>query len=155
MKRTTRYQAAIVEHDRILLLKVIDYNHGTVYWVIPGGGQEADETEEQCVQREVLEETCLRVEVVRLILDEPGIDDDIYQRSKTYLCRVIGGEVKPGCEPEVDTADFTTIQEVGWFDLRDPGSWDALALNDPITYPLLQRIRSVLGYLPQTAVSSA
>ena len=155
MKRTTRYQAAIVENDHILLLKMIDYEHGTMFWALPGGGQEADETEEACVQREVLEETCLRVEVVRLILDEPDIPDGIYQRLKTYVCRVIDGELKPGYEPEVDTSDFTTIQEVRWFDLRDPGAWDLLAVADPFTYPLLQRIRAVLGYTSEPVVPAA
>jgi ADP-ribose pyrophosphatase YjhB (NUDIX family) len=149
MKRITRYQAAILHDDQILLLKVIDHETGHMYWVIPGGGQEADETEEACVKREVWEETCLHVEVLNLILDEPGIDDRMYQRLKTYTCRITGGEPKPGCEPEVDTEDVATIQDVGWFDLRNPSTWDALALNDPITYPLLQRIRAVLGYAPE------
>jgi ADP-ribose pyrophosphatase YjhB (NUDIX family) len=154
MKRTTRYQAAIIDHDHMLLLKVVDHEHGHMFWVIPGGGQEVDETEEACVQREVLEETCLHVEVMHLILDEPEIDDRIYQRAKTYACRINGGELKPGCEPEVDTVDFTTIQEIGWFDLRNPMTWDALVLNDPITYPLLQRVRAALGYTKETATSS-
>ncbi len=129
VKRTTRYQAAIIDDDHILLLKVVDYHDGQTFWVIPGGGQEAAETEEACVQREVLEETCLQVEVVRLILDEPGIGDGMYQRIKTYLCRITAGEAQPGCEPEVDTVDFTTIQQVAWFDLRNPLIWDTLALR--------------------------
>lgn len=146
MKRTTRYQAAIIEAHQILLLQALDAQDGQTFWLIPGGGQEPGESEAACVRREALEETCLRVEVERLILDEPGIPGDIYQRMKTYLCRILEGAPQPGCEPEVDTPKFTTIQQVGWFDLRDPPSWNALVHNDPITYPLLQRIRAALGY---------
>lgn len=146
MKRTTRYQAAIIEDHQILLLQAIDAQDSQTFWLLPGGGQEAGETEEACVRREVLEETCLSVEVLRLILDEPGIEDDTYQRLKTYVCRILAGEAQPGCEPEVDTTDFTTIQQIGWFDLRQPLTWDALVRSDSITYPLLQRIRITLGY---------
>ena len=42
--------------------------------------------------------------------------------------------------------EHTTIQDVGWFDLRQPATWDLLVLNDSITYPLLQQLRHVLGY---------
>lgn len=146
MKRTTRCQAAIIADHHILLLLALDAQDGQIFWVIPGGGQEAGETEEACVQREALEETCLRVEVMRLILDEPDSADGMYQRLKTYLCRVLEGDAQPGCEPEVDTAEFTTIQQVAWFDLRHPASWNDLVRSDPFTYPLLQRIRAILGY---------
>ena len=74
-----------------------------------------------------------------------GIDDGMYQRLKTYACRIVSGEPRPGIEPEV-TAGHLTIAQVGWFDLRDPASWGSPVLDDPITYPLLQRLRSALGY---------
>ena len=146
MKRTIRYQAAIIQNDHLLLLKATDFTDGQTFWVIPGGGREEGETEADCVRREVLEETHLQVKVERLLLDEPNIPDNIYQRFKTYLCQIVGGEARPGIEPEVDTADQVTIMAIGWFDLRQPSRWDPLALNDPFTYPLLQRLRRALGY---------
>src|SRR5688572_28165420 len=146
MKRTIRYQAAIIQYDHLLLLKATDFTDGQTFWVIPGGGREEGETEADCVRREVLEETHLQVKVERLLLDEPNIPDNIYQRFKTYLCQIVGGEARPGIEPEVDTADQVTITAIGWFDLRQPSLWDPLALNDPFTYSLLQRLRLALGY---------
>ena len=142
-----RYQAAIVADDRLLLLKVNDRGTGETFWVIPGGAREPNETEEECIRREVLEETHLCVEVDSMILDEQApAYDTIYEWQKTYRCRVVSGEPQPGIEPEVDTADHTTIAETGWFDLRTPTTWDSLALKDPITLPLLQRLRRILGY---------
>lgn len=146
MNRTIRYQAAIIQNDHLLLLKATDFTDGKIFWVIPGGGREEGETEADCVRREVLEETYLQVEVERLLLDEPGIPGDVYQRLRTYLCHIVGGEARPGIEPEIDNVDQSTIIAVGWFDLRQPTTWDALALNDPFTYPLLQRLRLALGY---------
>jgi 8-oxo-dGTP diphosphatase len=147
MKLAVRYQAAIVQNDRLLLLKVWDHAFsGKTFWVIPGGGRHPSETEEACVKREVREETNLHVEIDRLILDEPDTPEGMYQRVKTYACRIIDGDLQPGSEPEVDTADRATITKAGWFDLRDPRTWDSLALKDPITYPMLQRLRTVLGY---------
>jgi 8-oxo-dGTP pyrophosphatase MutT (NUDIX family) len=146
MKRTIRYQAAIIRDHHLLLLKVYDRASGQSFWVIPGGGREGDESEEACLRREVREETYLDVRVDRLLMEESSLPDDMYQQLKTYLCQIIKGEPKPGFEPEIDTPEQPTIIEVGWFDLRNPALWDPLALNDPITYPFLQRLRSALGY---------
>jgi ADP-ribose pyrophosphatase YjhB (NUDIX family) len=55
--RHTRYQGAIIKDDKILLIKHTEHESGRSYWVIPGGGREADETEMACVRREMLEET--------------------------------------------------------------------------------------------------
>jgi ADP-ribose pyrophosphatase YjhB (NUDIX family) len=135
MKLPVRYQAAIIQNDHLLLLKVWDHAcGGKTFWVLPGGGRLSDETEGDCVRRE---ETHLQVEIDRLILDEQELTG-LYGRAKTYACRITGGDLRPGSEPEVDTADRATIADVGWFDLCDPTTWDALVLNDPITYPLLR-----------------
>ncbi len=79
MSRKIRYQGAIINDHQILLVRHAEHVSGRSYWIIPGGGIEAGETEEECVQREMLEETNLRVEVERLLLDEEGIRGGIYQ----------------------------------------------------------------------------
>jgi 8-oxo-dGTP pyrophosphatase MutT (NUDIX family) len=153
MKLPVRYQAAIVQNDHVLLLKVWDHMYtGKTFWLIPGGGRHPDETEEDCVRREVREETYLEVEVERLLLEEPDIPDGLYERLKTYVCRIISGDPRPGLEPEVDTEDRATITEIRWFDLRDPKTWDSLALNDPITFPRLQQLRTVLSYISEERI---
>ena len=144
MQRIVCCQAAIIQNDHLLLLKANDPVSGKTFWVIPGGGQEPNETEEEWVEREVDEETHLSVEANDLLFDEQTSRDDTYQRLKTYRCRIVSGESCPGIEPEADVE--VTILEVGWFNVRNPASWDCLVLNDSITYPLLQRLRCVLGY---------
>ena len=149
MKRLIRYQGAILRDDHILLIMHREHATGRAYWVIPGGGREPDETEEACVQRELREETYLEVIVGRLLLDEPSQPDDVYKRRKTYLCKAVAGELKPGYEPEPEAAQKYAIVEVGWFDLRDPASWNTRMREDPITFPLVQQIRAALGYAPK------
>ena len=146
MTRSTRYQGAIIRDHHILLIKQTELATGRSYWLIPGGGIERDESEETCVQREMQEETGLHVQVHSLLLDEPSSPAGIYERWKTYLCQILGGEARPGYEPEGEYATAYSFTEVGWFDLRHPASWNEQIVSDPITYPLLQRIQAALGY---------
>ena len=146
MTPRTRYQGAIIRDHHILLLKQIEHASGRSYWQIPGGGIEPDESEEQCVQREMLEETRLSVQVESLLLDEPSTPGAIYQRWKTYRCAILAGEARPGCEPEAVYADAYSFIEVGWFDLRYPTTWNAQLEPDSYIASFLYRVRAALGY---------
>jgi 8-oxo-dGTP diphosphatase len=144
--RLVRYQGAIIREHHILLIRHQECASGRDYWVIPGGGRLEGEAEETCVIREMKEETNLDVQVVRLLLDEARFPGSVYQRAKTYLCTVVGGEAQPGYEPEPEVAQAYAIVEVGWFDLRDQASWGMKVCSDAITYSLLLSLRSILGY---------
>jgi ADP-ribose pyrophosphatase YjhB (NUDIX family) len=141
-----RYQGAILRDDHILLIKHREHTTGRAYWIIPGGGREQGETEEECVAREMREETCLDVGVERILLDEQFDEYGRHWHNKTYVCRVMSGEAKPGYEPEVEASEHYGIVEVKWFDLRDPQNWETLLTSDRITFPLMQRICKALGY---------
>jgi len=144
--RLVRYQGAIIREHHLLLIRHQERINGRSYWVIPGGGREDGESEEGCVLREMKEETNLEVRVERLLLDEARPPGKMYQRAKTYLCTVVGGEAQPGYEPEPDAAQAYAIVEVRWFDLRDETKWGEKVHSDAITYSLLLNLRSVLGY---------
>ena len=147
MKRETRYQAAIIKDNHILLIRHEECATGRSYWLLPGGGQEPHETEEACVRREAQEETGLEVSVERLLLDEEDIPFEMcYRRIKTYLCRVINGDPKPGHDPEAESAQQHSIAEVRWFGLGASVQWDDSIAADPLIFPLLQRIRAVLAH---------
>jgi 8-oxo-dGTP pyrophosphatase MutT (NUDIX family) len=151
VRASTRYQGAIIQDHQLLLLRQIEHASGRIYWQIPGGGIEPDETEEQCVRREMLEETGLSVRVDSLLLDEPSAPDAKHQRWKTYRCTVLAGEAYPGSEPEAIYADAYSFIEVGWFDLRYPATWsDRIEAHSSI-YAWLQRVREALGYKAASA----
>jgi 8-oxo-dGTP pyrophosphatase MutT (NUDIX family) len=143
--RSTRYQGAVIRDHHILLLKQVEHASGRSYWQIPGGGIEPDETEEQCVQREMLEETGLIVQVGEVLLDEPSTPGAIYERWKTYRCAILAGEARPGREPEAAYADAYSFTEVGWFDLRYPATWSPQLGANSFVYAFLQRIQAALG----------
>ena len=112
--------------------------------MLPGGGKEDGETESQCVQCEVREETHLEVAVERLLLDEPNKSGDAYQRFNTYLCRPLSSKARPGCKPEPEAASVYAITGVEWTNLYDESTWDASVLDSPILSGLLRRIRAAL-----------
>jgi ADP-ribose pyrophosphatase YjhB (NUDIX family) len=146
-KRDIRYQGAIVQEDKILLIMHHALKSDLCYWVIPGGGRMDGETEEECVIREMREETNLEVQVLRLLIDEPSPAEGVYRWNKTYLCKPVGGEASPGFEPEPEAASEYAISQVKWFDLRNDSAWEPKLVEDPFTYPTLQKIRRLLGYL--------
>lgn len=155
MPRDARYQAAVVQDGKILLIQHREHKSGRAYWLLPGGGMEAGETEEEAVRREVLEETNLEVKVECLLLDElsqSGLGG--YRRYKTYLCSPMTQAAAPGYEPEPEVAAFYAIVDVKWFGMGDEKTWNEMIVNDPITAPLLRRVREGLraaGYLQSTA----
>ena len=146
IERTIRYQAAILQDSRILLVRTVVYPEGRDFWLLPGGGRQDGESEEECILREVEEETYLKVRVERLLLHETWQANKGYTQSKTYLCQVVEGQAAVGCEPEPELAGRYAIVEVGWFDLRDESAWGEKLLGDPLTYPELKKIRKLLGF---------
>ena len=146
MDRTIRYQGAIIRNDHLLLIKHCEHASGREYWILPGGGREPDESEEDCVIRELQEETGLEVSVERLLLNDIDIPMGPYRHLKTYLCKIIRGQAQPGYEPEIDAAQLYAITEVRWFDLRNPAEWEGLLEAGPITHAVVQRIGIALGF---------
>jgi 8-oxo-dGTP pyrophosphatase MutT (NUDIX family) len=145
VRRDIRYQAAIIQDHHVLLLRVAERD-GSTFWLPPGGGREGEETAEACVCREVREETSLSVDVQQLLFADPAIPGDTYDHLHTFLCRIHGGTASPGVEPETDTAEHSSIREVGWFDLREPASWPPAPAMGLITCSWLERVRVELGY---------
>lgn len=144
MKRTTRYQGAILKDNFILLIRHRHHKDGRTYWLLPGGGREVGESEEQCVCREMREETGLDVRVERLLFLYENPMPGSNQLMKTYLCTPVGGEPGPGYEPEIDVSQIYAIVDVMWVDLRDPNSWLEAVKADLITYPQLLELRQIL-----------
>ena len=134
----------MVRDHHILLIHTRDDVGGATFWVLPGGGDENGETGEQCVCREVREETGLDVIVDRVLLDEDLEPNTLYRRVRTYLCLAPDGDPVPGHEPEVEFV--ATILEASWFDLRSLEAWPPLALGNQHLMRWVGPIRASLGY---------
>jgi 8-oxo-dGTP diphosphatase len=130
-------QAVIVEQGRVLLSVRADLRG----WELPGGNPERGESDEQCLRREVLEETGLDVALERHVGD--------YERTgflphvaRVYRCRVAGGTPRPSYE----------TPRVRWFALDElPATllpWYREPLADALleaAEPVLRRERQGLG----------
>ena len=112
--------AIIFEGDKVLLIK-----RGSVplegYWSLPGGAQEAGETVEAAVIREILEETGLEIKIIKFAtmvdiidLDEAGKARHHYTVAD-YICRVTGGELQAG--GDADKALWVPIADLDEFNL--------------------------------------
>ena len=102
---------AIVVSNKGVLLARRDKAPGKGLWSIPGGAVELGETQKESVIREVLEETGVLCEVIKLVstadlitLDESG-SVEFHFLLNHYLARSTGGVLKP---------EFPD-GEVGWF----------------------------------------
>jgi ADP-ribose pyrophosphatase YjhB (NUDIX family) len=145
-KYTTRYQGAIILDNHILLIKHSLYKNGVEYWVLPGGGREEGETEEECVKREMKEETYLDVVVERLLLETAGQPNTTYRSYKTYLCKPLTNNAQPGYEPEPEASEVYEISEVGWFDLHCEEKWPSGQVLNRFVFQMLKEIQNLLGY---------
>ena len=59
--------SAVIMRDKQLLLVKFDAENVGVHYNLPGGGVEDNELLEDAVRREVLEETCMQVDVGRIL----------------------------------------------------------------------------------------
>ena len=144
MLRHTRIQGLIIQDHKILLIRCYEWRTSISFWVIPGGGPEPGETDEECAIREMKEETGLDVRVGKLLIEQDAFPGGMYKKLKSYICTPIGGQLEPGSEPE-DEVDIE-ITAVRWFDLKDISPWSADLCQGPFNYPQLQNIRQLLGY---------
>ncbi len=61
-------KAIIVQDNKILFVKYLSKRSGTIYYVLPGGGQEAGETFSDTLKRKCLEELGAEIDVGELVL---------------------------------------------------------------------------------------
>ena len=75
---------------KLLLVRHIEEN-GADYWVMPGGGIKGDEGIFKAAEREVWEETNLKVNAQKIAYVEDFIDNDKYVCKFWVYCRLEGG----------------------------------------------------------------
>ncbi len=146
MNRMTRYQGAIIRDHHILLIRQIEHATGRSYWLLPGGRIEPNETEEGCVQREMLEETGLHVQVLYLLLNERNIRGASYQRKKNLCLFCSGWRCKAGfLNPSriCEGIQFHRGRLVLICGIPPVGNEQIVSESNP--YPMLQRIQAGLA----------
>ena len=64
------------------------------YFDLPGGKMKLNESAEETLRREILEETSLLVRPIRLLHHWDFINDDYLIMGVIYLCEILEGEIK-------------------------------------------------------------
>ena len=113
--REVRCQGVILKNDAILILGHYNKIRNESFWLLPGGEKEVGETEDECLIREIKEETNLDV-VIKQVLFNEVINNWGYHRYITYLCIPLSGSIeKIGNE----TNKHKIITEIIWQPLKE------------------------------------
>lgn len=125
-----RVAGVLVEEGNILLVRQL-VNRGRD-WSLPGGRLEPGETLEQCLKREVREETGLEVRLNRLLYICDRMEPDRHTLHITVEVLRSGGSLSVGREPEADANPISDIRMVPVQTLSQYGFTDTfrdLAVN--------------------------
>jgi ADP-ribose pyrophosphatase YjhB (NUDIX family) len=112
------------EQGRVLLCHRRDMDA----WNLPGGGLEPGELPDECVAREVLEETGLVAVVERLV--------GIYGKAErnelifAFICRITGGELRLTDESDAYAYYFPEKMPPNTLQKHIERIWDAVAAKD-------------------------
>jgi ADP-ribose pyrophosphatase YjhB (NUDIX family) len=114
--------AVVLDRDRVLLVK---RGHAPLKgeWSLPGGAVHAGETLTAALAREILEETCLDVEVGPIVdvLDRISLDADgrveYHYVLIDYVCRPIGGTL--ACRSDAAAAEWVAIEDLDRYGVAD------------------------------------
>ena len=79
----------------VMITKRPEGSHLAGLWEFPGGKQEAGETLEECLEREIKEELGLEVRAEKLLLTVDHEYEDRFISLYFFLCAQLGGEPKP------------------------------------------------------------
>lgn len=119
-----RVRAIIIQDSKILLIKRVKSE--IVYWVIPGGEVEENETLEVALKRECLEELGIEVKVGPSVFEMDSLKMEIIgQREFFCLCTIIGGVLGSGDGPEYQRdAGYVGQFILEWIDMKNLLDYD-------------------------------
>jgi mutator protein MutT len=121
MNPKVRATAVLIEDGHILLAEQKVTESLSRSWSLPGGTLESGETLEECVIREIKEETGLDVVVDRLLYVCDRILDERHIVHITFIVKRVGGSLQVGIEPEVDANPIKSVKMVPLSELRRYG----------------------------------
>lgn len=119
MKERVRTSAVVVLNNKLLTFFAVDPKDGREFHFLPGGAIEPEETAPEAAERETLEETGYRIEVLpSTCLD---IEYDFYWNGENYHCLTFFYKAQlltPFADPEL-VRDQSYNKGVVWISLNE------------------------------------
>jgi 8-oxo-dGTP diphosphatase len=114
-----RVCGVLIHENRVLSINHIGLNTDNIFWSLPGGGLQENETIESALKREFLEETGLKVEIVEFL----DFRESIYQplHAIELIFRVSAKnmpDLKLGKDPE-HNAGNQILESYKWFTVNE------------------------------------
>lgn len=106
----------ITQGDRILLCRMSQDSPDPGRWTLPGGGIDFGESPEDALRRELLEETNLRVEPVKLLTVDSQLfnhpDRSVHVIRILYSARVLSGSLRSESSGTTDLCAWISKPEL-------------------------------------------
>ena len=117
-KLRVRVCGICIVEGKLLLVKHGQTVGNKVFWSPPGGGLTYGETMQECLKRELLEETGLHVKVNRFLFVNEFLEPPLHALEFFFEVSITAGELATGSDPEV-TQEQQLIEQVQWLSIKD------------------------------------
>ena len=113
--------ALIVQNGKLLCAQRSENMALPLKWELPGGKIEPNESEEDCLRREILEELGLIIQVEnRLDANLHEIQPGKQIQLIPFMCKIIGGTLQATEHKEIVWLDFTELLQLDWAEADVP-----------------------------------
>lgn len=114
-------RCVLIENDKVLL--IYREKNGKVYYVFPGGGVEAGETNEECLIRECREELGIKINIIKQLYEVKG--KDFLQHF--FLIQRVSGEIGTGDVHEYDVNRIGGLQRPIFININELEELDVVS----------------------------
>lgn len=130
-----------IQDNRLLLVRHGKTIDNDAFWAPPGGGLHFGETIQECLKRELLEETGLEVKTERFLFVSEFMQPPLHAIEFFFEVRVTGGSLRTGTDPEATGEQL--LEHVQWLTIKE---LQAIAYRDKHrTLQLLLSLDDLLG----------
>lgn len=117
-KLRVRVCGVCIKEDKLLLVRHSHTLGNEAFWAPPGGGLTYGESVQDCLKREMQEETGLEVEVGRFLFVNEFLQPPLHAVELFFEVNVKGGSITTGTDPEME-AGQQLIEQVQWLSMKE------------------------------------
>lgn len=106
------------QENKLLLVRHDSTLNNNAFWAPPGGGVDFGETMQQALEREMLEETGVKVSVGRFLFINEFVQPPLHAIEFFFEVKITDGSIITGSDPEA-AADKQLIRQVQWLPIKE------------------------------------